>query len=468
MDGYSYLAKMHQGWKGDFLFVLPYASEPGEPVFLFGFYLFLGHLARIFKQNLIVFYHISRIIGALFLFLVLVKTVEKHIDFPLKWRRIAICLLVFGSGMGWLVVPLGMFTSDFWVAEAYVFLSSYTNPHFPVGMALFLLLLFEGDRHGTILKWILNILLSVLLAVIMPFGLVLLIIIRSINFAFVIWSLRKFYIPEFVFSLIPSVLLLLYQSWVSNLHPILQIWNAQNITKSPDILDLIISFSPMIIFSFIGFLFLRRETFSTKYRLLTIWLFVGLALIYAPFSLQRRFTFGIFIPIVLLGLFGLMQLHQRSKGNWLIWVITGLSLPTNIILILAGFGGLIGNNEAIFLHRCEKDALFWLMKNTPENAIVLASPDTSLFIPALAGRKVVYGHPFETPNAVREKEGVLQFFSGLQTISDQLKFVTQHHVDYIFWGPREHDLGGLYLELGNSVVFSCGDVQIIDLENNLK
>jgi len=46
VDGYSYLAKMLQGFQGSWRFHLPYAADPGQGAYIFGFYLFLGHLDR--------------------------------------------------------------------------------------------------------------------------------------------------------------------------------------------------------------------------------------------------------------------------------------------------------------------------------------------------------------------------------------------------------------------------------------
>ncbi len=46
-DGNSYLAKMMEGFQGRWTFTLPFSQDPGEGEYIFLFYLFLGHLARI-------------------------------------------------------------------------------------------------------------------------------------------------------------------------------------------------------------------------------------------------------------------------------------------------------------------------------------------------------------------------------------------------------------------------------------
>jgi hypothetical protein len=44
LDGATYLAKMRQGWEGNWLFTLPFTADPGPGSFLFTYYLLLGPL----------------------------------------------------------------------------------------------------------------------------------------------------------------------------------------------------------------------------------------------------------------------------------------------------------------------------------------------------------------------------------------------------------------------------------------
>ena len=82
IDGNSYLAKMYQGWRGDFIFHLPYTSEPGDGAFLFVFYIALGHIARISHLPLIIVFHIARVLAAFFLAWVLIKILIRNFPVP--------------------------------------------------------------------------------------------------------------------------------------------------------------------------------------------------------------------------------------------------------------------------------------------------------------------------------------------------------------------------------------------------
>ena len=82
----------------------------------------------------------------------------------------AFLLVSLGSGFGWL--GLVGFTSDFWVAEAYPFLASYSNPHFILGLALILSIIILSENHDHYLKWPGIFFLSLALSIILPFGVI--------------------------------------------------------------------------------------------------------------------------------------------------------------------------------------------------------------------------------------------------------------------------------------------------------
>ena len=139
-DGNTYLAKMYQGWQGEWKFTLPYTSDPGEGEYLFTFYIALGHLSRILGIPLWLGFHLARVAAAIFLAWMVWQFLEALLsDSP--YQTLIYTITMLGAGMGWLVFPSGVLTSDFWIAEAYPFLSAYTNPHFCLSLALMLWLI---------------------------------------------------------------------------------------------------------------------------------------------------------------------------------------------------------------------------------------------------------------------------------------------------------------------------------------
>lgn len=485
MDGNSYLAKMYQGWRGDWRFTLPYTAQPGSGGYLFLFYLFLGHLARWVNLPLLLVFHLFRVVGtgamllALFYFFK-ATLVEARLYIP------AFALAALGSGLGWLLLPFGAFTSDYWVAETYPFLSAYANPHFAIGLALLLWILANHarSRRPALKDRLLIVLAALGLSVISPFGVVIALVVSGIELLWIFWqryagkglSAMDFWglvWPEpFLWILIGGAPLSIYDFWVVRVDPILAGWNLQNLTPSPPLWDTLVSLSPVLLLALltIWMLFRNRDQGISKgQRLLIIWALAGLLLLYAPFGLQRRFMMGLYIPLVGLAMIGLMELAARTRKrmSFLFIMVFLLALPTNLLVLLAAQHGAQTHDSQIYLTRGESLALGWIEKNTPAGALVLASPQTGLLIPAHTGRRVIYGHPFETVNAEVEKNLLNQWFGGGKTLNvtargtqQPQEFLDQRQVDYIFLGPREQELGGLPAGLRLTEVYRAEGVAV--------
>ncbi len=446
LDGNSYLAKMYEGWRGDWLFTLPYSPEVSRGSTIYLFYLFLGHMARWFAIDLGMMYHIARIFGAVFLLLALYDFIKAVLpDEPL--RRAAFLLAVLGSGLGWLALSAGVFAPDFWVAEGYPFLSFYSNPHFEVSLALLVWLIKprpflseepNGWKYGAYFS------AATILGLLAPFGVVLALVIIGGD---IFWQWREvsqkeitaWFSHRLLWVLLGGSLPILYEVQVIRSDPILAAWNAQNLTPSPPIGQLMVGLSPALILSLIGILFALRRGMPTL-RGLVIWVLAGLALMYLPWSLQRRFILGLFIPVAILGVYGLNYLVNFKPKRFVYGFILLMifSLPTNLIVLLASRQGILTHDPMIYLSRDEANALDWISENTPEHALILASPGIGLFIPAHTGRRVFYGHPYETIHAEAAKNAVINFYESNGQVLDDLG---RSDIDYVFWGPREQALG---------------------------
>lgn len=467
MDGNSYLAKMYQGFSGSWTFVLPYTAQPGEGSFLFIFYLFLGHLARLTGLSLLLTFHLARVFSSiiliitLYMFYMLVFQSDSNKVFR------ALLLSSFGSGMGWLVSVLGLMTSDFWVAEAYPFLSSYANPHFPLGLAIFLWILMDVSKKSDWRNLIQLLILSILLSWIMQFGIVMLctfIFCRNL----IDWRRkRNVNWPAFLVILFFGGGFVGYQYIVIAQNPILSLWNDQNVTAAPPIWDLIISLSPALIFNYWGVKYIIKDSTRSQYQIILLWLFLGGALIYLPFNLQRRFMFGIYIPVVILCVVGVEILEVRfTKLKRIIWPsLLVISLLTNFYLLLAGSFAVRAHNPKLVIDSSEYAAFQWIEESTAEESLIMASPELGMFLPAYTGRKVLYGHPFETVNAQETKELVSQFYQGDLSDESAKNFIVNKNIDYIFFGQRESKLGSPEYISQFDVIYDSEEVKIFVVDS---
>jgi hypothetical protein len=462
MDGHSYLAKMQEGYRGDWKFTLPYTAEQGQGAFLFLFYLALGHLARMAQLPLLAVFHGARIGGAAALIWA-VSRLTKNI-FGLSWdRKIAYLLILIGSGLGWIAVFAGLFTSDFWVAEAFPFLSMYTNPHFSLGLAFIILSILPGGNRPFLVK----ILLGLGTAVVQPFGVV---IVSLVLFGdSILWIADErpdwadIYKSEKIRSLagfgLSGGAVLIYQFWAILNDPILAAWHAQNQTPTPSLVDLLISFSPVLIIAVFG---IRKAWQRPEARKLVIWAAASVILVFIPWSLQRRFLTGIYVPLAVLSIFGLSWWSKKINANinFLAAMILIFSLPTNIIVVTSGLQAAIKQDQQIFIDSDSLSALNWIKENTPQNELVIAEKNMGLYIPSFTGRRVVYGHPFETISAEEEKGFLASFFYQDHPSNYYQQVLSEREADVILLSTNVSSTLRTWLEEHWVLAFRAGDQEL--------
>jgi len=467
IDGNTYLAKMYQGWSGKWRFELPYTAEPGEGVFINLFYISLGHFARTFNLSLVFVFHLFRILGSI----ALLKTIWWFfgVNNPKKYtRRIAFTIAAIGSGMGWTLVPFGYLTSDFWVAEAYPFLSSYANPHFPIGMTLMLIILYpDYDRDLRAKGIAIRGGASFLLSIINPFCVVIALMVFG---GLIFWlAFKKIKIGNlclrWLIVAISGLPFIIYYIWITKTHPILAIWNDQNITTSPEIWDLIISISPLFILCIVSFLKVIRRNANPNSNYLTmlaIWIVLGLIIIIVPFNLQRRFMTGLYIPLSGFAAYGLESfISNSSRRYWLtLTSLLFLILPTNLIIILGGIGVIRNHDSQIYLSSHEGETLRYINAELEQDSVIVCSPSMGLFIPAYTGRRVIYGHPYETTWAEKKEFEVNEFFKNSLTENQKENFLSENNAQYVLIGPREREIGEVNISMKWDLVFHTEGIEL--------
>ncbi|HEX6305489.1 MAG TPA: hypothetical protein VFZ76_14940 [Anaerolineales bacterium] len=476
MDGNTYLAKMYQGYQGDWQYSLPYSAQVEAGAYLFLFYIFLGQVARVTGASLLLVFHVARILSALILVWALYRFFEEMKLEPTA-QRIVLVLVVFGSGLGWLGIILGAFTSDLWVAEAYPFLSAYSNPHFPLGLALIVWLLTprQGNMGIGEKGWLLG-LAALMLAVISPFGVAITLVVLS---SMAIWEVLDSWtwgkgwtaleVPELVKRISLVVIgggpVLAYYYWVVNTNPAFEAWNAQNLTPSPPIWDFLLSFSPVIWLAIPGAWWVYHNQNQAQ-RILMVWAGLGVILAYAPSGLQRRFLMGLYIPLAGLAIVGLSHLvsNNPKRLSSLSLILIFLAVPTNLVILLTSVYGIQTQDQQIYLTSNEAQAMAWISDNTPSEAVILSGPETGVFIPAHSGRRVIYGHPFETIRAGKMKMLVESFFLGKLRDPDQSELKA---AEYLFVGPREKALGYKIEAAEGLSVYENESVSVYLVEDNL-
>lgn len=450
-DGASYLAKMHQGYDGQWLYSLAFTDNPGPSALLFPWYILLGHFARLTSLSLIVVWQTARLAGC-FIFLLVAWEFFGRLTFSARMRRLAWAATAVGSGFGWLALPFGALTSDLWVSEYIPLYGMLTSAHFPLAMSLILLLAMRVALPGsrsTVSSLLMTLLTGFALGAIQPFA------ILPIGLALAFWIvLRRITAgrqPEGALAglcvaglgVLPWAI---YDLWVVRSSPQLASWFAQNQTPTAPVWDIALSLGLPGLVCIIALTrwLLAPGKFADKVRskspetlLLGLWVVVNLGLLFAPFSLQRRLMLGMWIPLAAIAapkIINWIFRPQLSRTRALL--ASALLIPSSVFFLLALVSGINQRNPLLYLSHDEAEAVDWLAANAGPDSVVLASPAVSAWLPGAAGVRVVYGHPMETPDAEQAREDVVAFFSAPDPATSII-ILQRHQVNYFICADKQ-------------------------------
>jgi hypothetical protein len=343
------------------------------------------------------------------------------------------------------------------VPEAFVPYSLFANPHFPLAMALMLVILQTAlpaapEKNFSPAILLLAAVCSLLLAFILPFALLTVWAILAVYWGWLYLSNRRWPWPQTWLGLsvgLASAPVIGYDYWVSAHNPILAGWSAQNITLAPSLVNLGLGYGLVGLLAVGGVWLIVRQGIKTAAPgewLVVVWAVVTIGLVYFPFfDLQRRLINGLHLPLCILAVIGLTRgLAARrftSRLRRLIIngvIIVGL-LGTGLVWTLPLFGlwrsPAFSETSALFFLREDEQIVFnWLRENSHPNDIILASPRLGMFTPGQTGGRAFYGHPFETINGKAKKAMAEAFYRG------EIDAVTPLPT-FIIYGPSERALG---------------------------
>jgi hypothetical protein len=458
IDGNTYLAKAYQGFSGAWRFHLPYTAEPGGGAYINLYYLFIGHVARWTGFSIPIAYNLARLAGAGLLLAALWRFYKAVLQERRSYRS-AYAISALTLGMGWLLIPAGVVPMDLWVAETYPLLAALTNPHFPMALGMVVILANPESTYTGRTRFIRDAVLAFFLALVSPFGVFVALLpwtwellrtnlpaLRDRSFS-VAATLRSHETARILAILAGGLPVVLYDLAAIRSDLVLSMWDSQNVTNLPPWWDVALSPAPSLLLAAAGF----RESPDR----LRGWFALGLLLAVLPIGLQRRFLMGLYIPLAGMSGVGFASLRRPAVRL----LVIGCFIPGPLILLLTANAGIQMHSPLLYLAADEAAAMHWIETQADPDVLVLAAPETGLFLPAYTGRRVIYGHPFETVNADAEREAVEAFFSAPDAAAGAA-FLIVRGVDFVFYGPRERLLGTLTETDLLELVYSGGSVRI--------
>lgn len=455
-DATTYLAKMRQGADGSWLWNDPYTSEPHGGVFLFSFYLLFGHLAGLLHLPLIAAYHLARISGGIALVIAADQLCRRVLP---EHRRLALVLVILGSGAGFLVQALGnpsllgsrVEALDLHLPEISGWYSILAIPHFAWATALIIAALLGLLRIAEAPAWRLIGLTAAALIALTAIHPQMIPVIGLIWIAYqgvlIAWGERPS-VRSLVAQAAPflaTVPLLAYNAWILFHDPTIAEWARQWRHQAPGPISLAVSLGLPLLAAILGMViaWLRRDR---GLALLLVWPPLVIALLYLPnvANIQRRLLDALFVPIGILAAVGIRTLTsglRRARARRIEAVlVTACCLSSALVLAIALRFASGAFGEA-YIGDDSWRAMQWLSAHHLPGDRALSSPGAGQLLPAWSGVAVYVGHYSET----------LDYFQKIRTLGDVLNpaepetvvraFLHDNGITLLYWGADEARTG---------------------------
>ncbi|HNN13984.1 MAG TPA: hypothetical protein PKL78_10515 [Anaerolineales bacterium] len=460
-----HISMMQAGRMGDWTYQMRFTSEEHTAVFVRVFYILLGHVSGWLGLGVKTTYQLARWVFGVLALVSVFKLFQKIFgQNKLTWA--AFWLAVFGSGVGWLQLLLGMPLEpispiDFWLIDAYLLFSISIFPSFSFTLALMataLRLFLEYVEGG---KWSLIFWISlsaVVSQIVNPIAFAVIDLTLAGMLSLTWWKNQKIDLKQvFALGTIAAVQLplLIYNLRVLQLDPVWSQFTLQNETLSPPPLFYFWGFLLFWLFAIWGGVCAWREKNPTLVAM-TFWAVSGFALAYAPVLIQRRFLLGITIPLAALAVHGLSdllalvgnQIEGWKKREALVhFTYILLASISALFFTLSSCLQVLSKPPTLFYPRDFADAIQWLDENAKPNDIVFGSLIASQIIAEETQLKVYAGHPMETLNFEEKKLEVVNLYEG----GNSSKWLSQTPVEWVIYGPYERENGAGFTPSDNLI-----------------
>jgi hypothetical protein len=236
--------------------------------------------------------------------------------------------------------------------------------------------------------------------------------------------------------------------------PLWQTFTSQYVLLSPPLIYYLLGMGLLLPFAIWG-AYLAWKRKNILGLMCVCWLIGALLLSYAPTLLQRRFSFGLTIPVGFLaaggigsGLIPLLAnrfgMSVRRRFGLISTLIVSAAMVSTIYLSLGSATYVRSQPEDLFDPQSMLEAIQRMDSFAEPDQVVLSSYRTGMILPGLSRLRSYIGHPIETLD-FPEKEGQVEsFFSGKQPgETSQLNLPVGCGCDWLFIGPYE-DKSNLY------------------------
>jgi hypothetical protein len=442
-DGNSYIAKMLSGSEGAWLFRSPYSTMDQTGVLAFLPYLLLGKLSSGSHGQLVMIYHLFRVLAIPALVLAVYRFSAVFIG-NVALRRWTVIIATIGGGLGWLLLLLGQpvvagsLPLEFYSPETFGYLAIYGLPHLTLARAAMLLgfVWYLRDETG----WRSGLMLLLAGLIHSPELLATFAALAAHQIAILGFGARKMaWAKRLARAALPSLPLLAYLAYAALTDPYLQAWAAQNLILSPSPVLYLLAFGLLLPAAYLGARsLLRRRQEAMLFPI--AWAIAIPALAWAPFNIQRRLPEGGWVALAVLAAAGLATLEGRRRRIGRV-ALASLLIPSSLLILASGFEVALDPREPAFRPQEEVEAFGRLSQLADPSAIVLASFETSNPLAAWAPVRVVAGHGPESAGLAELRPKIDRFFQISGSDDERMELIERERITFVIHGPKERALG---------------------------
>ncbi len=488
----TYVSAIRQGAEGNWLYHFQYSPEPWQPKLMLLPYLLTGKVAGLLGGAPLLWFYLLRIAAICFALAAFIFWVRAVFPQQPRLQQTAWFLLLFGSGLGWLVAilqgpgPPGPLSIDINLPEWSVFMALFHTPHFALGLGLEVLLfgsvlkMFASEPLKEKLLW-----MVLAAAVGLASGLtyvyhlpVTAVVIATFSF----WRVYKQRgnlwrdLLQGGFVLLPMGLLLLYYVVFANQDPYFARYaRFEHIIRPPRPLAVVVGAG---LLGALAVAALPRWLKQGKTVLLPLWLALNLILLYLPIvPYTGRFSLGVMVPVATLAGWYL----EEAVLPWLarrpfytrfsrftttpyaslrrVWFAAVLP-STLLIPLLLTKTAVSAHDFPVYVPNPEVEAAEWLGAHSTANDLILAAYPMGNFLPRAVSGKLFLGQLDFTTDLDGKLALLDQFWAEETTLAWRKAFLQEWGIDIIYVGQYERALMKEPVELPAELVFTNEAVSI--------
>lgn len=474
-DQNVYLSYIQQASEGTFFIRRDHTLEPQRPLFFNPFTWVMGQAVRLCGVTPLRVYYAAIALYAFLLFRVIYWFISLFIP-DRRARLFAFALCAFSSGLCWLI-PYRQWLSlasrsaiesrnlipiDYWIAETITFETIFSVPQ-KAATSLLMLLAFgfflKAVAGRAVVRGVCAGLAVLVLSLVHPVDVVTVAVVIAACAAVALIRFRDAAgraVAAGALAAATALPAFAYMVYLFRTEPVFIEWSKEKFI-SPHPLSYVIGYGLVLFLAVPEIVRIaRRGTFPEW--LPAVWAVAVAVLLYAPLSFQRRLSTGVHVALcVLAAMFVFRVVLPALRKAYSAWwgpraeaaalaAIVVATAPANFVKVALCIREMRSNPLEFYLPAGDVEAMRWMKEHHNEDAAVLSTYRSGLYLPACTGNRAYVGHWSETlrfNEKARTAEWVL-YAPGRE--EEKRAFLKDQGIRYVYFGNFERMRGRFALE----------------------